>query len=404
MFALAWRNIWRHSRRSAITVAAMSLGAAICMVMMAFTDGMFATMFDVAVTQTSGHVRVENPAYVETRSMFDSLPDAQEKLETLQALPEVQSATWRAFGGALLGGEQKTVGVELIGVDPALERKVGDPDSLLVEGRYLEAPGEVVIGVGLAEELDAGLGTELVAMTQASDGSIGAAEYTVVGIAKTGSTARDKQGAWLTLGDLQELLYLEDQVHEIVLLAEGGEDAVDGLKDAAVAAVGGDGVLVRTWREADPNMASMLDMGDVSSWILLSIIFFLAGFGVLNTMLMSVFERTREFGVMRALGMGRGRLVRLVLSESLVLALVGMLIGGALGGVLDFLVVQYGIDLGYGDLDMAGIQFPDTIKGQFRVDRVIATLVTMVVVALGASLFPAWRASQLKPIEAMRRD
>lgn len=403
MLVLAWRNIWRHTRRSLITVAAMSLGCAVCMSMMAFSDGMFATMFDVIVTQSLGHVRVENPAFPETRSLYDSVPDAQAKLDAIQELPGVSGVAWRAYGGALVG-DTKSQGAELIGVDPELEASVGHPDRLVVEGRYLQGPGEILLGETLAEELEVGLGDSLVAMTQASDGSIGAGAYELVGTVRTGNVARDKGGAWLVLGDFQELMMLDDQVHELVILAEDGDDGVDALRDSVEAIVGGDKVLVRSWDQADPQLASMLKMGDQQTWAMLGIIFMLAGFGVLNTMLMSVFERTRELGVMRALGMSRGKLVQLVVTEAVILAAVGAVVGGLFGGALDYWICVIGVDLGYGDLEFGGIVFPDTMKGLFRLDRVVATLISMGFVAVLASVWPAVRAALLKPVEAMKKD
>ena len=146
MIALAWRNIWRHTRRSLITVAAMSLGAAMCMPMMALMEGMFSTMFDVAITQQTGHVRVENPDYPDTLSMFDTLQDAESMLVDLEALPESAAVTWRAFGAGLLGTEDKSVGAQLIGVDPVREIAVSPTEGMLDQGEWLSAPGQILLG------------------------------------------------------------------------------------------------------------------------------------------------------------------------------------------------------------------------------------------------------------------
>jgi len=403
VLALAWRNIWRHTRRSLITVAAMALGAALCMPMMAFMDGMFEAIFDVAVTQSAGHVRVEHPDYPETRSMFDALEGADETIAALDALPEAKAVTRRAYGAGLLGSEEKTVGAELIGVDPAREGAVAPTENMLKEGAWLSAPGQILLGHGLADELEVGLGGEVVIMTQAADGSIGAGAYEIVGLMQSANAMRDKQGAWMGLSDLQELLYIEDQVHEIVLIAEGGKHSVGALRDQVAGEVG-DGGMVRTWSEAEPLMAEMLAMGEQQSWMMLGIIFFLAGFGVLNTMLMSVFERTRELGVMMALGARPGVLIRLIVTESVLLALVGAVAGGILGGILTYLLCTHGLDLGYGEFDMAGIVFPDTIKGLFRAERAAAVLLSLIVVTVMASFWPAWRAARLQPVQAMRAD
>ena len=403
MIALAWRNIWRHTRRSLITVAAMSLGAAMCMPMMAMMEGMFSTMFDVAITQQSGHVRVEHPDYPETLSMFDTLQGAESMLGDLEALPESAAVTWRAYGAGLLGTEDKSVGAQLIGVDPVREIAVSPTEGMLDQGAWLSAPGQILLGHGMAKELGAALGDEVVIMTQAADGSIGAGAYEVIGTMRSGNKMRDKQGAWMSLADLQELLYIDDQVHEVVLLASGGKDGVSALQEQVTAVAGGDR-LVRSWQQAQPQMAEMLKSGEAQSMIMLGIIFFLAGFGVLNTMLMSVFERTRELGVMMALGTRPGKLVQLIIIESLLLAIVGAIIGGLLGGGLDYLMCTSGINLGYGDLDLNGVVFPERIKGIFHPNQVVMVLASMMLVTVLASLWPAWRAARLNPVQAMKAD
>lgn len=403
MLALAWRNIWRQTRRSLITVSAMAFGAAICMPMMAFMDGMFATMFDVAVTQQIGHVRVEHPSYSETNSMFDTLPNAAETLEKLEALPEASAVTWRVHGAGLLGSEQKSTGAMIAGIDPIRESTFTSVDAMLESGRWLSQPNDIMLGHGLAEELSAELGSEVVIMTQASDGSIGAGTYTVAGLVRSGNAMRDKQGAWMSLPDLQELLFLEDQVHELVLLANGGRSGVDALRTRVNQAVDDDW-RVRSWYEANPTMAEMLKLGQQQSSFMLVIIFFLAGFGVLNTMLMSVFERTRELGVMMALGTRPRQVIQLILLEGFLLSVLGAIAGAVMGGALDYYLCTHGLNLGYGDFEMNGVVFPNRLKGVFHPSQAISVVASMMVISLLAAVWPAWRASRLEPVAAMRAD
>ena len=403
MLGLAWRNIWRQARRSLITILAMAVGAAVCIPAMSFMDGMFATMFDVAVTQQTGHVRVEHPDYPDTNSMFDTMADAQEKLTALEALPNVSAVTWRAYGAGLLGTEKKSVGATLVGIDPARESNVSPTETMLKEGEWLSKPGQILLGFGLANDIEASVGGEVVIMTQASDGSIGAGAYTVVGLVKSANVVRDKQGAWLTLADMQDLLVIENQVHELVLLSADGRDNVDVLKANVEKTVGED-VLARTWYEAQPQMAEMLKLGQQQSSIMLLIVFFLAGFGVLNTMLMSVFERTRELGVMMALGTRPRDVVRLILMEGFLLSVMGVILGGILGGGFTYLLVTEGIDLGYGDFEMSGVVFPNRLKGVFQPHHTTSVFGSMMVISVLAALWPAWRASKLEPVDAMRAD
>ena len=320
MLALAWRNIWRQTRRSFITISAMAFGAAVCMPMMAFMDGVYATMFDVAVTQQTGHVRVEHPDYPKTNSMFDSVGDARATLTALEGIPGASAVTWRAYGAGLLGSDQKSTGAVLVGVDPVRERGLANTEAIVRSGTWLTAPGQILLGHRLAADIQAELGSEIVIMTQAADGSIGAGTYTVAGLVRSGNIMRDTQGAWLSLADLQELLYLDDQVHELVLLAEGGRDNVDALT-AAVKAEVGDDALVRSWVEANPQMAEMLEAGSGAD-----------DHPALDRLLSGRIwrpehdadERVRahsELGVMMALGTRPSAVVRLILMEGFLLGL-----------------------------------------------------------------------------------
>jgi ABC-type antimicrobial peptide transport system permease subunit len=151
-------------------------------------------------------------------------------------------------------------------------------------------------------------------------------------------------------------------------------------------------------------MAEMLKLGQQQSGMMLVIIFFLAGFGVLNTMLMSVFERTRELGVMMALGTRPGEVIRLVLLEGFLLSVLGAIAGAVMGGALDYWICTHGLNLGYGDFEMSGVVFPDTMKGIFNINQAISVIVSMMVISVLAALWPAWRASRLEPVEAMRAD
>ena len=166
----------------------------------------------------------------------------------------------------------------------------------------------------------------------------------------------------------------------------------------------GDDALVRSWVEANPQMAEMLKLGQEQTTILLLIVFFLAGFGVLNTMLMSVFERTRELGVMMALGTRPSAVVRLILMEGFLLSVLGAIAGAIMGGIIDYWLCTQGLTLGYGEMEFSGVVFPDTMKGVFDIDQALLVIGSMMVISVLAALWPAWRASRLQPVDAMRSD
>jgi len=418
LLAMAWRNLWRHGRRTLITAAAMAVSIAFVMAMLAYIDGMYRKMAEVMIDQTTGHVQVHNPAYEKTRELFDTIPQAQARLDAVAALPGTRAVTSRLMGFALVGGDTETSGAQLVGVQPERELTIVPMNERISTGHWLE-PGrdhEIVLGKGLADTLKVQVGQQVVAVTQASDGSLGNDLYRVVGIVESGSVLLDRSGAWMTLSDLQALLVLPDQVHEITVLTPTQDPKVGNPDTLAAAAsiqqavdsIGDQAPLkAETWWQASPGTAELMGTSDMSAAVSMGIVFAVAGLGILNTMLMSVFERTRELGVMKALGTRPGKVVALVLWESVLLAGLSVAGGLVLGGGLDAFLVVHGLSLTStsGDrLSTGGVLFDPMIMGVVRADRIVFTVISLVVVSILAALWPAMRAARLRPVDAMRAD
>lgn len=403
---MAWRNLLRHGRRSALTASAMAVAAALCMASIAITDGMYAEIFRVLVEQQLGHVVVQHPDYPAKRQMLDTLEGAAAAMGKLDGVEGVEVVAPRLVGFGLVGAKE-SAGAQLVGVDPARERAFTRLDTRMIQGAYLpDAPDRrVLVGKGLAEELEVSVGDEVVVVTQASDGSLGNELYTVHGVYRSGDAALDRAGAILHLADLQELLVLPDQVHKLTLLTRDPE-AIPQTTDRVTAAMG-DGPLVQPWWVASPSTQQMLEMSGASKVIVLGVVFTVAAFGVVNTMTMSVFERTRELGVLRALGMRPGRLVALVVTESIQLSLLGVVGAAVLGGALDAYLVVYGLDFSASMKDgfaFAGVSIDPVMRGKVQADGVALTLGAIVVVGVFASLWPAFRAARLHPVDAIRTE
>jgi len=402
---IAWRNCWRERGRSGITIGAMAFAVAMCMGFNCIDDGMFADVYRMMVRERLGHVQVHNPRYPEQRALYESLAIGDALVAEWESKPEVAAVTVRAFAFALVGVGEESSGAQLIGVDPAREEALTGPTADVEQGQWLPpAPaGGIVLGVGLAENLRAQVGDEVVAVTQAADGSLGNELYRVLGIIRTGNPATNRSGAWLHLADLQTLMVLPGQVHELVVL--GTDDgAVESLAAGVRAWMGEREALVRTWKEVDPTTSKMLEMQDAATWILLLIVFSVAALGIMNTMLMAVFERTPELGVLHALGLSPRSIVAMVMLETVLLACVAVVVGVVFGLAIDAWLIRVGIDLGrYADgMNFGGMQWDPVLRGAFRWQGVVYTVASVVVVALLASLWPALRAARLRPVEAMR--
>lgn len=410
MFLLArigWRNIWRQPRRTMITVGAMAIGVMFCLTMIALTDGIYSDLFDRIVTRSLGHAQVHHPEYPKKRAMWETVTDADELLAELEALPDVQHATARLFGYALLGFEDRSTGSQLIGVVPGSETAMTSLADRVVEGSYLsDTPSrELVMGEGLARKLRLSIGDEVVAVTQAADGSTGNDLYTVVGIFKTGSVILDRSASYTHMEDLRELLVLPGQAHEIALQAASRE-VIDPMIAAAGPISEAHGGQVRSWALVSPQLAQMMEMADASGIIMMVFIFSLAALGILNTMLMSVFERTKELGVIRALGLRPRQMVTLVMFESFALATVACLVGVPLGLAGDAYLVFHGLDMsglmeGYSIL---GVNYEPLWMGEFNADKVVQVVIGLFVISFMAAIWPAIRVARLKPVDAMRQE
>lgn len=402
---LAWRNLWRHRRRTLITASAISFGVAMCMATVALQAGVFQRLFSALVERQIGHAQIHDPRFPKQRALQDTIEGGQALLEELRKLPDVATATPRVYGQALLGAREEAIGAQLIGVEPESERALTRLDEALVDGRYLEpeASGGALLGVGVAKRLNVGVGDEIVVVTQAADGSLGNELYFVRGVYETGAVSLDRGGVFLHREDLARLLVLDDEIHEIALLAPSRED-IPALLEEVAPFTESEGLLLRDWKELSPSAAELIGLQNVALFIVVGIVFGVAALGILNTMLMSVFERTRELGVLLALGLTPARVLGLIVVETILLALLGIIIGGVLGGLLDLWLVTRGIDLGgSSSFSSFGVTFEQRMKGAFVLRDVLGIFASVLVIAALSALWPALRAARLPPVIAMRQ-
>ncbi|MBT3218551.1 MAG: ABC transporter permease [Proteobacteria bacterium] len=408
LWSVAWRNLWRQKRRSLITAVAIAVGVALCMTMIAFSDGMYDEMFEVMVEQKLGHVQVHHPDYPTKHIFYDTLADRANLLETLDEMPGTVAASPNLSSFGLLGGDTISKGGKLVGISPARDSQVSPLQGRIINGEYLSAKPakEILLGHKIAQDLEVNLGGEVLAVTQCADGSVGNDLFKVVGIYKTGDVLMDDSGGYIHLTDAEDLFGLIDQAHSITLVTSHS-DQVEAYAGEVKSAISNDNVEVQAWWEASPQTAELMSMRDATTFFMLAIVFGVAAFGVINTMMMSVFERTREMGVLRALGLRPGKLVWLVILESFFLAAVAATIGLVLGGLLDWYLVVHGLDFTSSTPDgfsFEGVMLDPVMKGSVRAWPIIATVISVFFVSILASLWPAWRAAHLQPVEAIRTE
>ncbi len=439
--AMGWRNLQRNPRRTWITVVALGGGLALSSASWVLMDGYFQMTLDAAVGGVSGHVQVQHPGQLEEANLWDVLEDTPGVLTVLEADPRVEAAAPRIYGAGLLSTGDRSAGSMLHGVDLAREGGVSMVPDQVVQGRWLQGPGEVVLGDDLAKRMRAGVGAEVIIMTQAADGSLGNALWELVGIVDTGLDVNDQNMSWIAMEEAEALLALGG-AHGVVVRLHDTDDALPLVRDltelpgwtgvaydlvtdeaqaeALLAEDEGEdalapnkrpmdpeaAVVARTWKAVNPFMGEMYDM--MGAWMLIAVGLVLgtAGLGAMNTLLMSVLERTRELGILMAVGLKPKHVVGLIMLESIALAVLSTAVGLVLGLPLCWYVVERGFDLSGGsggELVWAGVATEAIMQGKWSLMAFWAPVLLLLVISLLASIVPAIRAARLRPVDAMGR-
>ena len=407
LLRLALRNLSRNTRRTALTLAAISLGLAMMIWTVNFQSGSYAAMIETAVSQMAGHVVVQAEGYQQDREATLLVDRASEVVQALRAeYPDAVVAP-RIFVGGLLMSATSSVGGSLSGMDAAAEGRIQDFEEKLVDGGWLGVDDrEILIGQGMAEALDVGVGDKLVYMGQNGGDEVQSRLFRVRGVFRTGSAELDGFVALVHLAAAQELLGGGDVANMVTLHMAQPDDAL-AATTRVKELLGRPELDVRHWKDALPELFALIQMDRSSGDVMLAIIGLIVAFGVLNTLLMSVLERTREFGVMLAVGMKPRRLARLVLAEGLVLGVIGALGGLVLGLLLTWPTVQYGIDFsamagGAETMESGGIAVDTLMKARWDPTRMTVYFVGAVLFCALAALYPAWSISKLRPVQALR--
>jgi putative ABC transport system permease protein len=400
---LAWRNLWRHGRRTWLTVGAMVFCNALLVFMISFQFGTYSMMIDGTLGVLTGHLQVQEPHYLDEPRMRHTVPAGVTLAARLRQQTGLEHIAARGTAFALASSEDRSFGIQVLGVQAAFEPLVSTLPGLLKQGRYLQDnnAAEIVIGSVLARNLKVGLGDEITLLGSGRDDSFAAGIATVVGIIDSGITDLDRSIAQLPLGYFQDIFAMGDHVHSIVVDVDD-LDQVAPLKLRIRSLLADDSLRVLDWDELQPGLRQAILADITSAFVMYAVLIVLVAFSVLNTQLMSVLERTREFGVMMALGLRPGGLGRLVLLETAVMSLLGLVLGCLLGGVITAWFSYAGITFDGLDEAMEQYNLSGSIYPQISL---LSVLLGPGIVFLGgmlAAVYPALRLHLLQPVAAMR--
>jgi putative ABC transport system permease protein len=414
LLQLAWRNLWRNYKRTLITMAAIAFGYAMLMFVACLMAGLRWQMIENGTRLLLSQIQVHDPGYYPNRPIQKTLggeagTDVAALLSEITADPRVEAAAPRVYGYGMISAADRSYGVELLGIDPAREPKVTVLHSQMVSGNYLNdrMPKSVAMGDKLAGTIRVQVGSEIVLLTQAADGSMGNDLYTVAGIFHTGLDGMDRSMVVMPVSSLQVLLHLAPgRIHEVGVKLYDIAGAAAVASDLALQLGKTLSVRVMPWPELAPDLAEYVQFNRGVTFVLFFIFFLLAVIGIMNTMLMAVFERTREFGMLMALGMRPAQVIGLILAEAAGLACASLILGGAIGAPLLWYLQAHGLDLGGktgGVVTIAGVVVGRLWYGRQDFPAYTQAAVGLAIIALLSALYPAWRAAHLRPTAAIRK-
>jgi putative ABC transport system permease protein len=398
---MAFRNIFRQKRRSLFTGLSVVAGFALAAIFIGWADGSYDNIIDQFTRNRLGHIQIHEKTYLDRPSLYKTVDHAAEVGEILDRTAGVEAWAPRVYAPGLAAAGEKSAGVQIVGLDPAREDVATGFVRKLLEGRTFSGAraGEVILGRGLAEVLQARVGGEVVIISQAADGSIANDSYKVVGIAATGDDLSDRVSFFLPLGTAQELLVLDGRVHEIaVIVRKLGQE--DGIARLISARISDPDLAVETWQVFAHSFYLAMKADKAGMWVLLLVIVVIVAVGVLNTVLMSVLERRREYGLLKAVGTKPRQIIGLVLLEVVFLSLLAMVIGAGLGLGTNVLLARHGIKFSEG-LTWGGMVF-DTMKSEVNLRSFAIPAVTVIVCAVLVTLIPALKAARTEPAKTMR--
>ena len=400
---LAWRNIWRNPRRTAVILTAVVIGLWSMVLLGALMRGIAVGMIKNGISTLTGHYQIHHRGYRNDPSIENSISDPSPVLQTLgRLLPKDARWTARVRVNAVAVNARHSAGVTLVGIDPGTEVRVSFIGTAISSGRYLIAddPNGIIVGEALLEKFDTRLGRKLVIMSQDTHREIASRAFRIVGVFRAEMQSTEKQFVFVTRTAARKMLKLGDGISEVSIMLPGKPDNPKfyaALKSALPSRL----YEIMSWRELLPFQTAYLKILDGFMWIWYFVVFVAMGFGIVNTTLMAVFERMREFGLLKALGMKPGWILREVLTESFLLLLTGMIIGNLLALVCIYALADSGIDL---SALAAGAEFAGmsrVIYPALKLEDVLVANLMVMLLGIIVSAYPAIKAARFTPVEAL---
>ncbi|MAH02428.1 MAG: hypothetical protein CMI70_01330 [Candidatus Pelagibacter sp.] len=397
---LSWRNLWRNPTRTNVTISAVALCIAVLIIFQSMIVGLIEKAKFTTTNLVIGEAQVHAKGYFDDRSIYKSLQNTEEI--RLVAKENKIGLVERSYGFGLISSGTKSAGTQFWGINPESELQHFDFANHIDKGNFLTNTSlkKIVLGRKLASSIAADIGTELVVFVQGADGSLGNELFYVAGILKNMADNVDRGAAMILRKDFDILFSANNLIHEIALNSKGRfeSEEIQKLLSARIADVD-----VETWQQLMPTIALMTEKMSVFMRTFFSLIFGVAAsLGVMNTMIMSTYDRMREFGIIRAIGTTPWRILKQISLEAILLTTIASVIGVIVGLSVALYFQKYGFDVsGSGNMSFGGVVMDPVWRGSVSVGIVLLPVVLLMLVSVVASIYPASIAARIKPVEAI---
>jgi len=398
---IAFRNTLRQKRRSVLTALTMVGGFVLAAISIGWSDGTYNTIIDMFTRNRLGHIQVHRKGYLDKPSLYRTIDRYNKVGRQIENIKGVESWAPRLFAAGLASVKDKSSAVQIFGIDPEKEQKTTRFDRKISRGKSLSLKPhhEAVLGRGLARVLGADLSQDIVIGSPAADGSIPNDLFTITGIASCGDAAKDRMALYLHLDEAQDLFVLPDQVHEIAVVVKDLEQ-VSRITEQIRETLENPELEISPWQEFARSFYRAMKLDQEGMWIMIFVIILIVAVGVLNTVLMSVLERIREYGVQKAVGTRPRSIFWQVILEVNVIAGGSILAGALLSLLANHLLSINGIALPF-SFSYGGVVF-EKMYAEVNLRTIVIPAATVILSALIVSVFPAFRAGRINPAKAMR--
>jgi ABC-type lipoprotein release transport system permease subunit len=398
---LAWRNIWRNRRRSLIVLTSITIGTVAIIFLDAFADGSLNQWIENQLSTNISFIQIYKKGYANNKVIQNYLPDREYIENKLKSENLVKGFSERVSSFGLINSPSNSSGINFIGIDPQREPGVSKIHEYIISGKYLSgAKHELLLGKKLAEKLEVNISDKIVIMASDLEGKVSSDIFRITGIFQSASSEFDKYYVYINLSNAQDLLGIGDKITEIAINVPN-QIYVDSLKSKLVASIDGKFEIL-SYNDLLPVIASFMDTMKSSMFIFNLIIAIAMIFGIINTKMMSVFERIKEFGILMANGMRNSQIFKMIIIEAFFIGVIGLSAGLIIGIGIYLPLAHYGISFGKFADTFSSMGFSPIIYPDLSFTTVINTCLTIILTTIIGSLYPAFKTIRLEPVAALR--